>query len=91
MVKVEVIYIPANQHAIHLQLTLALGATVSDALKQSGLLQSRPEVKDMSVGIFAKIVPLNTVLKAGDRIEIYRSLLIDPKEKRRQRARQARS
>ncbi len=88
MVDVELVYIALDQHLAHIRLTLADNATVFDALQLSGLLTTHPEVKDMSVGIFAKIVPLNTVVKAGDRIEIYRPLLIDPKEKRRQRARQ---
>ena len=88
MVDVEVIYVPINQQTIHVRLTLAEGSTVFDALQESGLYMSHPEVKAMSVGIFAKIVALNTVVKSGDRLEIYRPLLIDPKEKRRQRARQ---
>lgn len=88
MVNVELVYIPVNQRTIHLHLVVAVGATVAEVLQQSGLLQSHVEIKDMSVGIFAKPVSLNTVVKSGDRIEIYRPLVIDPKEKRRQRARQ---
>ncbi len=88
MVEVELIYIPAGLAAIHLNLILEIGATVADALHQSGLLQSYPEINDFTIGIFAQQVPLSTVVKSGDRIEIYRPLLIDPKEKRRQRARQ---
>lgn len=88
MVDIELVYIPVGGKAIHLQLTLASGASVADALEQSGLLQSHPEVKELSVGIFGKLVSLNTVVKSGDRIEIYRPLMIDPKEKRRQRARE---
>ena len=79
---------PAGQRAIHLQLTVVLGARVADVIDESGLLQSHPEIKDMSVGIFGALVPLTRLVKTGDRIEIYRPLLIDPKEKRRQRARQ---
>ena len=86
MVDVELVYIPAGQAAIHLYLTLEIGATVMDALHQSGLMQRCPEVKDFSVGIFAKPVSPSTVVKSGDRIEIYRPLIVDPKEKRRQRA-----
>ncbi len=88
MVNVEIVYSPADKPSIHLQLTLPAGATVADALAQSGLYNSHPDVVGLVVGIFAKQVPLDTVVKAGDRIEIYRLLLIDPKEKRRQRARQ---
>ncbi len=60
---------------------------MAEAISKSGLLQSHPETAGMAVGIFAKLVSLNTEVKAGDRIEIYRPLLIDPKENRRQRAR----
>ena len=88
MVKVELVYIPVGQQPIHLQLTVAPGTTVGGVLQQSGLLQSHPEIHDLPVGVFAKLVSLNTQVKSGDRIEIYRPLMIDPKEKRRQRARQ---
>ena len=88
MVNVELVYIPVDQEAIHMHLTVAVGATVADVLQLSDLLQNHPEIKDMPVGIFAKPVTLDTMVKSGDRIEIYRPLMIDPKEKRRQRARQ---
>ena len=88
MVNVEVVYSPADTPPIHVQLTLSAGATVADALLQSGLYNSHPDIVGLAVGIFAKQVPLDTAVKEGDRIEIYRLLLIDPKEKRRQRARQ---
>jgi hypothetical protein len=88
MVNVELVYIPVGHDAIHLHITVSAGATVADVLHQSGLYASHPETKDMSVGIFAKIVILDTVVKQDDRVEIYRPLMIDPKEKRRQRAKQ---
>ena len=88
MVNVELVYIPLDKKAIHLHLNMVSMSTVTDVLSHSGLLQSHPEVKDFPVGIFSTLVSLNTVVKSGDRIEIYRPLLIDPKEKRRQRARQ---
>ncbi|CEK09497.1 RnfH family protein [Legionella hackeliae] len=86
MVKVEIIYIPESGSIIHLKLDLKSGSTISDALKESNLLVTHPEIKNSPVGIFSKQKPLDTVLKPGDRIEIYRSLSFDPKEKRRQRA-----
>lgn len=87
MVDIELVYVPFRQKAIHLKLTLSEGATVEDALEQSGLRTQHPEINDMATGIFSKVVALDTVVKAGDRIEIYRPLWDDPKEKRRQRAR----
>lgn len=86
MVKVELIYSAADKSLVHRALSLPLGATVADAIHQSGVLLTHPEVKDLPVGIFAKIVTRDRVLKPGDRIEIYRPLTLDPKEKRRQRA-----
>lgn len=87
MVSVELVYIPPGKKPVHRHLVLAPGATVADVLHQSHILQSHPETEGMPVGIFAKPATLTTVVKTGDRIEIYRPLLIDPKEKRRQRAR----
>ena len=87
MVSIAVVYIPASKRAIHLQLTLGVGTPVAEALQQSGLTELHPEIKAMPTGIFGSRVPLTTILKEGDRVEIYRPLLIDPKEKRRQRAR----
>ena len=87
MVKVELVYLPEGRDAVHLHLNVVPMSTVTDVLHQSGLLQSHPEVNAFSVGIFSKVVSLNTVVKSGDRIEIYRPLVLDPKEKRRQRAR----
>lgn len=90
MVNIEIVYSPVQQPMIHLQLAVQAGATVADAIVQSGLQQSHPEITDMVVGVFAKPVAMDTLVKTGDRIEIYRPLLTDPKEKRRQRAREKR-
>ena len=86
MVRVELVYVTFDKSLVHLQLSLEVGATVADALKLSGILQSNPEVQGLALGIFSKQVTMDTLLKSGDRIEIYRPLTLDPKEKRRQRA-----
>jgi putative ubiquitin-RnfH superfamily antitoxin RatB of RatAB toxin-antitoxin module len=86
MLAVELVYAPQDAPAIHLRLRVADGCTVNDVLTQSGLLDSHPELKDLPVGIFSKRVDRLTRVTSGDRIEIYRPLLIDPMEKRRQRA-----
>ena len=85
---VELVYVHVDQQTLRLQLTLAPGATVADVLLQSAWLQRYPEIKGLSVGIFGTQVSLNRLVKSGDRVEIYRPLIIDPKEKRRQRARE---
>ncbi|MEX4603611.1 RnfH family protein [Haemophilus influenzae] len=64
------------------------GISVQTAIMQSGILNQFPEI-DLStnkIGIFSRPTKLTDVLKEGDRIEIYRPLLADPKEIRRKRA-----
>jgi len=64
------------------------GATVRMAIKASGVLQAFPEI-DLArnrVGVYARLVTLDTPLRDGDRVEIYRPLRVDPKEARRMRA-----
>ncbi len=62
------------------QLELAVGSRVRDALRAAG-------VRAETVGVFGKRVALDVQLADGDRVEIYRPLALDPKERRRQRAR----
>ena len=69
-------------------LTVPAGTTIGQALVQSGLLQEHPGI-DLTVnmvGIYGKKKSLDTVLRAHDRIEVYRPLQADPKEARRRRA-----
>ncbi|MBL7480852.1 RnfH family protein [Legionella bononiensis] len=87
MVKVEVVYIAREGTVFHHDLELKPGSCVADALTASGIFDSNPETRDLPVGIFAKQISMDTLLKDGDRIELYRPLVCDPKEKRRQKAR----
>lgn len=88
-ITVELVYIkPGSQ--INLTLDVEQGSTINQVINTSGLLQRFPEI-DLSVnkvGVFSKIKPLNHVLTNGDRIEIYRPLLVDPKEARRRRVKE---
>lgn len=86
MVNIEIVYVTAIKEIIHLKLSLKPGSTITDALIESNLFHTHPEIKNFPVGIFAQQKPLDTILKSGDRIEIYRPISIDPNEKRRQRA-----
>lgn len=85
--------LPERQWLLSLQ--LEEGATVEQAVRASGLLrQLPPEQREaFRVGIFGKLVakPSERRLMAGDRVEIYRPLLADPKESRKRRAEKARS
>ena len=86
-ISVELIYIEPNSQN-SLKLNLVKGTNIEQAIQGSGLLERFPNI-DLNinkVGIFSKIQELDTVLCPGDRIEIYRPLLADPKEARRQRA-----
>ena len=85
---IEVVYAPVGADTMHTTHGFCEGMTVADALAQSGVFEHYPEAQGLSVGIFSRIVTLDTQLKPGDRVEIYRPLLGDPKEKRRKRAKQ---
>ena len=83
--EVEVVYAsPESQQVVKVH--LEPGATVRDAVIAAGFT-TRQEQK---FGIFGKAVPPDTRVAQGDRVEIYRPLLIDPKEARRRRARRTR-
>lgn len=84
-IRVEVVY-AAPQGAEVVALELPAGASVSEAVRASGLL-ARPGVSIDRVGIFGKTVAPQTRLADGDRVELYRPLAGDPKERRRARAR----
>lgn len=66
-------------------------ANVAMAIRQSGVLEQFPEIPfpDIDVGIYSQRVALDSQIEAGDRIEIYRPLLIDPKQARLLRAEKA--
>ncbi len=89
MVEIEVIYIAADKTSLVERLSLEWGATVADALNNLQLISVEQVRNAFAVGIFSKKVTMDTQLKPGDRIEIYRPLGCDPKEKRRQRAKTA--
>ena len=84
---VEVAYVLPEKQYLQ-RVTLQQGATVEEAIRASGLLELRTDI-DLSknkVGIYSRPVKLADVLQDGDRVEIYRPLIADPKELRRQRA-----
>ena len=86
-IAVEVVYaLPQKQYLQ--RVTLDEGATVEQAIQASGLLMLRDDI-DLSknkVGIYSRPAKLQDVVNDGDRVEIYRPLIADPKELRRQRA-----
>ncbi|MFG6656411.1 RnfH family protein [Scandinavium sp. M-37] len=84
---VEVVYaLPQKQYLQ--KVSLDEGATVEQAIVASGVMKLRPEI-DLSsnkVGIWSRAVKLQDRVHDGDRVEIYRPLIADPKALRRQRA-----
>jgi putative ubiquitin-RnfH superfamily antitoxin RatB of RatAB toxin-antitoxin module len=86
-IEVEVAYaLPQIQVVLPVQ--LPAGAVVGDAIRESGILKQFPEIDlaNNKVGIFGKLSKLDAVLQPGDRVEIYRPLVADPKEARRKKA-----
>jgi len=84
---VEVAYALPTQQVI-LPVKMPTGSNAEAAIKASGVLAKFPEI-DLAVnkiGIFGKLSKLDAELRHLDRVEIYRPLIADPKEVRRQRA-----
>jgi hypothetical protein len=89
-INVEVAYALPHKQAL-IAVTVAVGTTVLEAAQQSGVT-GRFEGVDLDnskFGIFGKVVSPTQVLKEGDRVEIYRPLVADPKEVRKARAARA--
>ncbi|MDE2275801.1 MAG: RnfH family protein [Burkholderiales bacterium] len=86
--RVEVVYCPAPGLTDRVGVQLAAGATVADALRASGLLTRHAlAAEGLQVGVWSRRRTLQTALREGDRVEIYRPLTVDPKEARRRRQR----
>lgn len=87
MINVEVAHAVPDKQLI-LKLHVKEGTTAEQAILQSGILSEFPSIdlNDNKIGIFSKPCAMDTVLREGDRVEIYRALIADPKEVRRQRA-----
>lgn len=86
-ISVEVVFAKPGEQVLE-QLYLPADVTVETAIRRSGLLERFPEIDLASnkVGIFGKATTLATTLADGDRVEIYRPLIADPKEARKKRA-----
>jgi hypothetical protein len=85
--EVEVVYAQAARQRL-ITISVSQGTTVVQAIRLSGILAEFPELDErrLKVGIASRRVDVSQVLRAGDRIEIYRALLADPKSVRRTRA-----
>ena len=88
VLNVMVAYSPAAGQVEQVLLALPAGSTAGDALQASGLFQRHPQAVGLPVGVWGRKQALDEPLREGDRVEIYRPLLCDPKEARRLRYRQ---
>lgn len=84
---VEVVYAYPERYFLK-KLTLENPITIQNAIVQSGVLEKYTEIdlRQNKVGIFSRLAKLTDMVENGDRIEIYRPLIADPKEIRRKRA-----
>lgn len=93
MISIEVAYALPDKQLI-LSVQVSQGTSLRDAVKQSGIEKEFPELnlEEARLGVFGKAsrYPGTDLVKEGDRIEIYRPLLIDPKQARANRAAKAR-
>jgi putative ubiquitin-RnfH superfamily antitoxin RatB of RatAB toxin-antitoxin module len=84
---VEVVFALPDRQAL-VSVTLASGATVGDAIRQSGLPERFPDeqLDSLPTGVWGRPAERSQIVSDGDRVEIYRPLEMDPREARRQRA-----
>jgi uncharacterized protein len=84
---VEVAYAGPEAQLL-VRVTLPDGATTGDAIRAAGVAARLPgvEIGERNVGIWSRVCGLVAPLRDGDRVEIYRPLVVDPKEARRVRA-----
>jgi len=89
MPRVTVMYSPAPRQVLEWPLDLPEGARVGDAVLASGWRQACPgqDMAALEVGIWGRRSTPDQALREGDRVEIYRPLLVDPKVARRERFR----
>jgi hypothetical protein len=81
MLHIAVAYAEPHQQA-WLNIEVPEGCTVRNAINASGILEKFPHIdlERQKVGIFGKVTALDAALNEGDRIEIYRAIICDPKK-----------
>ena len=85
--RVEIAFATAEAQIVK-ELFVLDGATIGEVIEQSGFLQAFPQIDLASnpVGIYGARASLEDRVHDGDRVEIYRPLIADPKKVRRERA-----
>jgi len=87
ILRIEVVYSPRHGAVDRTELVLPAPATLAQALEASGVAQRHPEVRELTAGIWGRARDPATPLRDRDRVEVYRALVVDPKEARRLRYR----
>jgi putative ubiquitin-RnfH superfamily antitoxin RatB of RatAB toxin-antitoxin module len=92
LVRISVAFSPRAGQAIELTLELPVPASALDAIRASGVCERHPELcrGEPIVGVWGRACAPETMLRDGDRVEVYRPLAMDPNEARRLRAKQLR-
>ncbi len=87
LIRAQVCY-ALPDHVFLAEVSMPAGATLLQAVSESGLLLRYPDIDldQQKIGIFGKVKAADTLLREGDRVEVYRPLQADPKETRRRRA-----
>ncbi len=87
MIQVEVVYGLAEEQAL-LSVDVPNDSEVKEVILASNILEQFPEIDldKVKVGLFGKLTKMDQMVRARDRIEIYRPLIADPKEVRKRRA-----
>lgn len=90
-VRVEVVYCPRGAPADATVLEMPPGATLAQALAESGVCaRHRLDPARLDAGIWGRPAASDAPLREGDRVEVYRALVVDPKQARRLRYRRNR-
>ncbi len=86
-INVEVAFATPEKQAVT-AVTVLTDSTVQQAIGASGILNQFPEIdlQKMSVGVFGKVCQLDRIIGQGERVEIYRPLMQNPMDARRDRA-----
>ena len=93
MINVEVAYALPDKQRIE-KLSVAVGTTALEAVEQANMgrfFDALPDLSTSKLGVFGKVVPATHELSEGERVEVYRELLVDPKAVRRARAEKAKA
>lgn len=89
-IRVEVAYAAPGEQCL-VELDVPSGTTAGEAIRLSGILDRYPGIDTASIGVFGEHVGHERRLEDGDRVEIYRPLIADPREVRREMARRGKT